>query len=133
MYINGQLLVAARTIHAKTTSSYSAPIIFPKMWIDGESLIVIDQPQQKIFTMVQHSRRCFVICATTAYDGESIFNLAGTAGTPLRHYFFQFSEVASVACCLFMQYSKEGLLPSVAGTQHSSSHNHKRRWMIFKE
>ena len=28
----------------------------------------------------------------------------------------QFSEVASFACCLFAQYSKEGLLPSVAGS-----------------
>ena len=33
----------------KTISSYSAPIIFTNMWIDGESFILIDQLQQKIF------------------------------------------------------------------------------------
>jgi len=33
----------------KTISSYSAPIIFTTMCIDGESYILIDQLQQKIF------------------------------------------------------------------------------------
>ena len=33
----------------------------------------------------------------------------------------QFSEVVSVACCLFAQYLKEGLLPSVAGYQQAGS------------
>ena len=45
----------------------------------------------------------------------------------------QISEVASVACCLFAQYSKEGLLPSVAGTQHSNDPVHKRKGWMFKE
>ena len=45
----------------------------------------------------------------------------------------QFSEVASVACCLFAQYSKEGLLPSVAGTQQSNNPVHKSKGWMFKK
>ena len=47
---------------------------------------------------------CLFVCV---FIGNSFFN-------PRKIQ--QFSEVASVACCLFAQYSKEGLLPSVAGS-----------------
>ena len=43
----------------------------------------------------------------------------------------QFSEVASVACCLFAQYSKEGLLPSVASSSTARDPVHKRKGWGF--
>ena len=46
----------------------------------------------------------------------------------------QLSEVASVACCLLAQYSKEGLLPYVASSG-IVAHDpvHKKKGGVFKE
>ena len=55
------------------------------------------------------------------HGGSMVLVLMGTFCFVGYFYFnprkiLQFSEVASVACCLFAQYSKEGLLPSVASS-----------------
>ena len=45
----------------------------------------------------------------------------------------QFSEVVSVACCLFAQYSKEELLSSVTSSSIARNPVHKRKGRGFQE
>ena len=44
----------------------------------------------------------------------------------------QFSHVASVSCCVFVQYSKEGLLPYVAISSIARDPVHKRKGWAFQ-